>query len=530
MNTKEYKSNPNHKKINMKKSQRIDRRIWSHKRNMKGLDLFIELNRKSLMCDRAYELLFDNDNGLNNNLNDNLGLKKIKKKSLYLQPISNKCEKLLNTMYSKINFMKNETKELDKLNCISFQKTSKNYFRSNRPKSNLVYSNSKNNHKRVQTASTYYHNQQSLNLSEKNYNIRTSMNKKINDLSNSMSNYEQSKINTGCVTESNNYVKISSKFDNKSINTFRKRSSNIKSNKIEKKTNLNLKDIFEDKEEEKFRKLQNIDIQKLYKNKKKNVNLSRLNDNYRIQINKSLGKYNVENHLKELNKIQLDDMSLRKEMEDFKFKINEEINDCCTGKFYKKEYEKLKNFNKTQQNINIFSDESLNFPDEIPFHILVNPDKENTKVFPNGYKIRALYEFKKDQNKANSTKKLKSENNLRADSFNKDLLLIENVLKKLKNSLNTEPIRKYIDAVKNEKSYNDKNALSERKKIYFPCFNEANKYLHKLYIKKKSSKQNSIIPTKMQEKVEVWKKIQEITKQIKDINRIDKTNEKNNAN
>ena len=110
MNTKEYKSNPNHKKINMKKSQRIDRRIWSHKRNMKGLDLFIELNRKSLMCDRAYELLFDNDNGLNNNLNDNLGLKKIKKKSIYLQPISNKCEKLLNTMYSKIILCKTKQK------------------------------------------------------------------------------------------------------------------------------------------------------------------------------------------------------------------------------------------------------------------------------------------------------------------------------------------------------------------------------------------------------------------------------------
>ena len=34
----------------------------------------------------------------------------------------------------------------------------------------------------------------------------------------------------------------------------------------------------------------------------------------------------------------------------------------------------------------------------------------------------------------------------------------------------------------------------------------------------------------LKKKVEVWKKIQEITKQIKDINRIDKTNEKNNAN
>ena len=35
--------------------------------------------------------------------------------------------------------MKNETKELQKLNTISLQKTSKSYFRTNRPKTSNIY-------------------------------------------------------------------------------------------------------------------------------------------------------------------------------------------------------------------------------------------------------------------------------------------------------------------------------------------------------------------------------------------------------
>ena len=514
-----YQSNFNNKRV--KSAQLLNKRIWSQKRNLKGLDLFKEVDKKSILCDKAYELLFDIDDDLINDLGYKRDSKKNRKKSQYSQPISKKCEKLLNNIYSKINFMKNESKELNKLNSLSFQKASKNYFRTNRPKSSIIFDNNKKYNKRAQTASTNYYSQTSVNISNKDKNIKTSMLKKMKDLNNSTSNYNQSNIITGCTTDNNNCVKIINRFDNKSFNTFRNKCLSNQNNKIKKQNYLNSVDIFTDKEEEKFRKLQDIDIQKLYKsNKNKKVNLSRLNDNYRIQINKSFGKYKADNHLKELNKIQLNDMSVRQEMENFKFKLNEKINDCCTGKFYKKEYEKLKNFNKTQQNIDIFSDDDFNFPDKLPFHILLNSQKENTKIFPNGFKIRALYEYQKNKNKKNSTKKIKSDsNNSGINSINKELLLIEKALKKLKNGLNIEPIIKYIDGVKDEKTNKDKNVFSEREKTYFPCFDEADNYLRKMIARKKSSKLNLIMKTKTQEKAEVWDKIQEITKQIKEISK-----------
>ena len=524
-----YQSNFNNKRV--KSAQLLNKRIWAQKRNLKGLDLFKELDKKSAICDKAYELLFDHDDDSKNNLDDKNDSKKNKKKSLYSQHISKNCERLLTIVYSKIDFMKDETKELNKLNTISFQKASKNYFRSNRPKSSSIphNNNNKKNNKRVQTASTNYFSQTSVNFNSKNKNLKNSMNNTIKDLNTSISNYNKSRIITGCTTDNNECLKILNKYNNKSFNSFRNKSLLNKNNKIQKKNNFNIKDIFADNEEEKFRKLQDIDIQKLYKtNKKKNVNLARLNDNYRLQINKSFGKYKAENHLKELNKIQLNDMSVREDMENVKSKLNERISDRCTGVFYKKEYEKLRKFNKTQENITIFSDNNFNFPDKIPFHILINSKSEKTKIFPNGFKIRALYEFQKNKNKKKSTKKVKSENkHSGTNSFSKELLLVENTLRKLKNTLDVEPIIKYIDNVKNENTIKNGNLFSERRKTYFPCFNETNKYLNKMIVRKKSSKQNSITNTKPEEKVEVWKKIQEITKQIEDINTNDKSNKNN---
>ena len=102
---------------------------------------------------------------------------------------------------------------------------------------------------------------------------------------------------------------LSSSTRNKRNNFF-----SAKDSKFPNKSNFSINSpkipvLFEDKGEEKFRNLINIDINKLYStNKKKHLNLSRLNDVYRVQMNKSLNNYNADNHLKELNKIQRDNI------------------------------------------------------------------------------------------------------------------------------------------------------------------------------------------------------------------------------
>lgn len=522
------KSNNNKKKDDI---QKLDQRVWSQKKNLNAVNLFKEMDKKSNVCDKQYELFFEKDEDLSNNIISNHRIKNNGKKSLYSKYVSKNCERLLNSIYSKINFMKDETKELSKLNTLSFQKISTAYFRTNRPKSAKY--NVKNNQKmdRIQTASTYYGSKFNTN-SNYSYskNVKNSMIKKLKDFNKSTSNYNISNVITTCNTDNNynklfnnnnfnNNISTRSNFldKNNSFSTFRNKTLTKRDIVYKKNKRLKIKDIFSDKEEEKLKGLKEIDVNHLYKtNKKKNMNLNRLNNNYRVQINKSFGKYKADNHLKDLNKIQLDDMSVRKDMEDIKFKINEKINDCCTGKFYKKEYEKLKNAYK-EKSKDIFNKNIEDFPEKISFHILLTSNNdEKVKINPNGYKIRAMYDFHKKK-LLNKNKKLKVNegNNLGNLMFTKELSIFENVLKKLDNCLDLESVRKYIDEAK---YCNDEKILIQKQRTYFPCFSDAKKLLIKSMARKKSTQINiglkSSFSNTAKDKEEIWNKIKEIKGEI----------------
>ena len=243
--------------------------------------------------------------------------------------------------------------------------------------------------------------------------------------------------------------------------------------------------LFSNKGEEKYRNLINIDIPKLYSiNKNKNLNLTRFNNTYRIQMNKSLKHYNVENHLKDLNKIQRDDISVRESMEKIKSKMNEKINDRCQGQYYKKQYIKLKEENEKNKKEN--PPKKIKFLEQIPFNILFRDTKNKKKIknFPHGYKIRALYDY------SSSCERIQKSKDKELFDFgtsfffrhfnNKNYDLLYNSLEELFNSLEIQPIIKYIDKFKNEKSIKDKNILNERIKKYFPALTESEKNLQKL--------------------------------------------------
>ena len=201
-------------------------------------------------------------------------------------------------------------------------------------------------------------------------------------------------------------------------------------------------------------------------------------------MNKSLKKYNAERHLKELNKIQLNDIKVRRDMEKVKGKMNKKIDDRAQGLYYKKEYLKLKEEN--EKNKSAKSLEKKPYPIQIPFNILFRDEenKKDIKVFPHGYKIRAYYDY------CASCERIQKSKNIDLLEFGANLLfghlntkdneLLLESLDELFNALEINPIIKYIDDIKNEEVNRDEKVKKERLKKYFPVFSETEKILQQI--------------------------------------------------
>lgn len=504
-------------------------RVWSHKNSSNPVNILKAIGTQSNAFDYSYSLLFS-DNRYIKMKNPTYNKKKInnKKNSKFLKYISSGSKKILNKAYSKINFMKNETKILQKLNSLSLQKTSKAYFRTSRPKNSYYYHSLRN---RVERVSSNFKNQK-INLSYNNTikilsknsfhnSLKKIFEKKIihkrtindkNELNNLYTN-ENSKENASPKLNllfSTKKYHLNSLNKNKKINYI-----SLNNNKILFKGNFNQispMNLLVDKVEEKYRNLINIDIPKLYSlNKNKHINLSRLNNEYRVQMNKSLHHYNPENHLKELNIIQRDDISVRQNMEDIKLKINQKINDRCKGLYFKKEYLKLKEENEKEKNQRPSIKKA--FPDQIPFNILFKDKKRNKKmkIFPNGYKVRAFYDYCTNYDrmqKAKESELFEFGTDLLFGHFqNRDYDLFNNSLEHLFNSLEIEPIIKYIDKFKHEKSIKDKNKLKERINNFFPSLTESEKKIKKIEQHKIAEGKEKIEEKNILEKINDAKKL-----------------------
>ena len=229
-------------------------------------------------------------------------------------------------------------------------------------------------------------------------------------------------------------------------------------------------------------------------------------------MNKSLRKYDPGRHLKELNKIQLNNIKVRKDMEKVKGKVNKKLDDRCQGLYYKKEYLKLKKEN--EKNKKMKSQEKKQLPFQIPFNIFFKDDEnhKNVKVFPHGYKMRAFYDYytncERIQKSGNNDLMEFGANLLFGHMNAKDHELLYESLDELFNALEIQPIIKYIDEMKNEKVNRDINVLKERIKKYFPVFTESEKILQEME-KRKLMKED-----KLGENVNILDKIHETKKLI----------------
>jgi len=249
----------------------------------------------------------------------------------------------------------------------------------------------------------------------------------------------------------------------------------------QKKNNTNKKRILSSvskkKRENKFKSLTEMDINELCnKENIKKVNLERFNDIFRAEMNNTFYKFNPKEHLKKINEMQRDNISLRQDIESIKHTLNNKIEHFSNKNHLINNYNNKINKPKSK---NILSTRNLlEFPKKIPFNIKI---KNSKNLFPNGYKVRALYEYQ--AHSLENEKKKENIFNLKQKYFKKNQKfkikkeLIDKTLQKLLVSLDSNKIDNYIDEVKNEKVNKNEEISQERKNKYFPELSEVKDYL-----------------------------------------------------
>ena len=506
----------------------LDERIYQQNIGSNPVNLPVSISSKEKMMKDYLSVLFSDNKYINfiNPVKKRRKIDKNKKLKLY-NYIPEKTENLLTKVYEKINHIKHEEKKLHKINSLSLQKTSKFYFQTNRPKTSKFELNPFSNlNTNINTQNSFmqksFGKKQTSNFKRINTNYSYEKNSIDNKILNSR-NYEQNIINTNENTKEETAPNADSIIRKRTImsafNKPKKYNISLYNQSKFAKSTVNKKsfkrfDIYENKGEDRLRNLKDVDIEKLYSTHKRNkLNLARMNEIYRIQMNKSLKNYKPENHLKELNKLQLNDIKVRRDMEKVKGKINKKIDDRAQGLYYKKEYLKFKEENERDKKAR--SLEKKPFPIQIPFNILFRDEenKKEIKVFPHGYKIRAYYDY------CASCERIQKSKNKDLLEFGADLLfghinakdheLLYKSLDELFNALEIEPIMKYIDKQQNEKINNDKSAFEEKIKEYFPVFTETEKILQQMEDRK-------IIKTKkFDENIDILEKIHQTKRLLK---------------
>ena len=472
-------------------------RIWEQNIGTNAVNLPFAINQRNKALIAEHAVLYTENRAiyLNEIINKKRKIDKNKKVKIY-KYINDSIENLLTKAHDKINFMKNEDIELQKYNSLGLQKTSKCYFQTNRPKtSKFDFLSFEEPINKSPTANfgrslskkgrNTKKNSLSLNLEDKNSADNKLLNSRNYELHNNYTNENTKKTNfsTDFLNTKRKILSAMNKTKKSYLTTNNNQNKLIKSTS-NKKIFFPI-NVYENKGEERFRNLIDLDIEKLYSSKKKKqLNFARINEIYRVQMNKSLKKYDADRHLKELNKIQLNNIKVRKDMEKVKGRVNKKLDNICQGLFYKKQYLKIKEEN--DKNKKMKSQEKKPTPFYIPFNIYFKDDEKhkNVKVFPHGYKMRAFYDYY-----ASCERIQKSKNNDLID-FGADLLfghmnakdheLLYESLDELFNALEIQPIMKYIDEIKNEKVSRDENVLKERFKKYFPVFTESKKIMQEM--------------------------------------------------
>ena len=416
------------------------------------------------MQNKIYSLLFEKEDNpekkkriVKKNLERNIHRK------FFSEKVSQKCSSLLSNIYDKILNIKDKSHKLNKLNSISLQNISKNYYRINTAKtslSNIIRNN----------------DLMTLNATQSTNNDNVSSKKSI--YSTIITNKKRA------IYQKNKLRKKKKKIKILETNQFIDSNNNFNFNFIPKKKRIVSSLPKNWKKEEKLEKFANIDINKIYKSKdNKKINVERFNDEFRIEMNNTFFNYDPKKHLKQINDKQRDNMSLRKNMEAIKKSTNDKIECLCKNK---KNIVKINNKIKRLKGcIKVISARNLpSLPEKIPFNINFKTQK---KLFPFGYKIRALYShqtrsIENEKKVQNLKRNFSKEKNIQILKNNNEDL-IDKTFKKIYITLDTKNIEKYINTIKNEKVDKEEETTEIRKNKFFPLLKEVKEYMENNGIK-----------------------------------------------
>lgn len=429
------------------------------------MNIMKNIQTKEKEQSNIYSLLFEKDeDSLNKDLDSKNNNEVNKNRKIFSDKISKKCNSLLSNIYDKINLINIKSEQINKINTKSLLKISNKYYRISTAKSNSSTKCFHNNNILTMnsTQSTNYYNS-SKNFHKKYFNNNNNIINQKRAINSNIIKSKKLKNETNYRTiESYQNIKKYNQ-NNKNVNNSKRISSSIVNSK---------------RSEDKLKNYASIDVEELYKTKdNKFLNIERFNDAFRIEMNNTLYKYKPEKHLKLLNDMQRDNISLRQNMENIKEKINKKIEDLCNKKQFKNNNIKVSKFaNKKIINKNIISPRNL--PNLVKF-------KSQNNFFPYGYKARLLYgnqthslEIAKNKEKKNKRKKLNVNNPLKL--FNLKNEIMEKALKKLYISLDTKNILKYINDIKREKADKNVKIKEYRKDKYFPVLKEVKEYLKQI--------------------------------------------------
>jgi hypothetical protein len=442
-NLVKLKDNLNNKKKSSAKKPLIkDNRIWTQKSKVYISNIIFDINRDIKFINKAKLLLneiedinIDDNNNIKKLLEKKLQKKKQKPMKVYKGLISERYSSIIKNIYNKINKLNEKSKELQKFNGLGLQHTSSQYYRSSRPKSANTPKEKIFQKMRPASASTCFESKMmGLNTTKNKMNIRNNL------------NFLKLK------KEKNKYKTL-----NSSHRTFRD------GYKIKKgKFNFNKVD-----NEKKLMDLRFTNLDKMYKeNNKRSINLARLNDVYRMELNKNLNMYSPKRHLKDMKQIQLEEMDIRQEMFDINRQIDERINERCQGLFFKREYEKyiLKNKNNLiKSKSNKSMNDSINKSKKVAGSFRLRANYSSKNLFDP--KIHNIFQdnLNKKKNKEFSEK----------ERLEKKKESLKNILDQLGSTLDIEPVHKYIiDESKTNRIVSKKKELFEKQKEYFPVLDE----------------------------------------------------------
>ena len=222
------------------------------------------------------------------------------------------------------------------------------------------------------------------------------------------------------------------------------RNKNIKNNQWSFKSSKEEKKIKLEKNKSTSDFTRMINYNKKIEENRKRGNLERLNNIYRLKINRALKVFTPVRHLKVMKEIQVEDVNMKKNINNIHEQITKRIKDRCEGFYFKKQYYKylLKN--------------NPNRLNEIKSELFKNFDNKNgvkSLLSTRNYSSKNIFKQKLDAEKLPDKEKTKP----KKENY-------KNILELIKNSLDIEPIHAYI----NDKITNrNKKNINEDEKKYF---------------------------------------------------------------